>query len=126
MPTLEDLSLNTTGPALWPANPGQCLLSGFSGAAMHVGGMEGFPIWLDNLYIREGDPDGTAFIVVISKWGKDFRTEAPNAWMTRLTIQGNGHSERVGMGLSSPSSYLEGDMLLIPLLLIRHHTWDCV
>lgn len=55
MPTLAEVSLSTSGPELWPQKPGQCLLSGFEGAGIFVTGEEeGYQIWIDNLYLREG------------------------------------------------------------------------
>lgn len=61
---LAALSLNTTGPPLLPQKPGQCLLSGFSGESLHVGGIQGFKVWVDNLYIREGDADFGGYLCI--------------------------------------------------------------
>jgi hypothetical protein len=54
MPNLEALPTSSSEPELLPQKPGQCLLSGFPGDGIFVSAPEGFPIWIDNLYIREG------------------------------------------------------------------------
>lgn len=122
--SLTALSQDIT-PALWPQKPGQCLLRGFSGEPMYIGGTQSYPIWLDNLYIREGNATGVdsesdngsgGYIVIVSRWGGSYSAaQAPYSWITRLTIQGNGRSERIGLGLTSPS-YLEGALLLFNML----------
>ena len=55
MPTLEELG-EATGPELWPQKPGQCLLSGLACGGLFVTdlGPGAGPIWIDNLYLREG------------------------------------------------------------------------
>ena len=53
-PNLSDVPSTALGPALRPQKPGQCLLSGFRGRGIMLSSPQGFPIWLDNLYLRVG------------------------------------------------------------------------
>ena len=109
MPSPAELSLDTAGPDLWPQKPGQCLLSGFNGQAMYVGAPEGFPIWLDNIYLRQGDgATQTGFIIDISRWSETAPiAAATSAWVTNITIQGNAESVVFGMSVDS-RTYVEG------------------
>ena len=114
MPSLAALSLSTAGPGLLPQKPSQCLLSGFSANAMYVGGIQGFSIWVDNLYVREGDSTvSKLFIVTFSTNGPtETIWSSPSVWLTDFTLQGNGRSTHQVSGIAFfGPTYIESVLL---------------
>ena len=81
---------------------------------MYVGGIQGFSIWVDNLYVREGDSTVTkSFIVDFSRnGGGQSLSSSPSVWLIDFKLQGNGKSTHIvsGMRFSGPT-YAESVLL---------------
>jgi hypothetical protein len=116
MPDLS--SFDSGGPAMLPQNPGQCLivLTAERGISIPSISPDGRDLWMDNLYIREGDEGSIADDLdqqyskplAALRWLLDAPVSTgPQVWFTNITVQGNGKRPAVGL-LFSTSIYVEG------------------
>lgn len=98
LPTLEELG-EATGPQLSPQKPGQCLLSGFGCEGLLVIAPEELPIWIDNLYLRQGARLGIICVYL------------PSAVL--LFVNGRGSKEGGGCEMGKASDSAEAPAFLI-------------